>query len=71
MADRGSAGGSVAWRREVGWDVGLRLGAPPHGDRLLDEVRVVQLQVANLLRDLLAHGLGLQVGNEVSHEPRL
>jgi hypothetical protein len=71
LADRGSRGSSVGWRRDVGRNVGLGLGAPLHGDGLLDEVRVVQLEVAHFLGDLLAYGLGLEVWHQVRDQPAL
>ena len=71
MADWGCGGGCVRRGREVGRNLSLWLGAPPHGDRLLDEVGVVQLEVADFLGDVLADGLGLEVGYEVGDESAL
>ena len=70
MTDRGSCG-CVRGGRKVGRGLRFRLGAPPHGDRLLDEVRVVQLEVADFLGDVLADGLGLEMGNKVGDESAL
>ena len=70
LADGGCTGGGVAWRWDVGRNIWLGLSAPPHGDRLLDKMWVVQLQMAHLLRDLLADRLGLQMWHQVGHESR-